>query len=315
MCEKNQTQVTQIRLLGFQSLNKYRSLLFIVFLLIYLFILVGNLLIILLVTIIDHLKTPMYFFLKHLSIADILLTTTIVPLMLGIIFVEEGVLSFWGCVIQLYLFGIFGFVQCYLIAVMSFDRYLAICHPLRYSSLMGPDLCLQLVIGSWLLVSLLISSDILILIQFNFCDFNSIDHFFCDFGPMVELATSDTSILILQDFVINIFLIFFPFAFIIMTYICIFFTIFKISSKFGRRKAFSTCSSHLITVCAYYGALITVYMAPSDENSIHINKYRSLLYVVVTPFMNPIIYSLRNHEVKRAMQKMAILILQNGWKR
>ncbi|KAM4038620.1 olfactory receptor 5P81-like [Anomaloglossus baeobatrachus] len=315
MCEENQTQVTQIRLLGFQSLSKYKTLVFIVFIFTYICILGGNLLIIILVTIIDHLKTPMFFFLKHLSIADVLLTTSVIPMMLDIIFVEEGILSFWGCLIQLYVFGIFGFIQCFLIAIMSFDRYLAICHPLRYSSLMSPDLCLGLVIGSWFLVTVLISSGFILIIQFNFCGLNSIDHFFCDFGPVVELATSDTSVVILQDFVISIFLIFLPFAFIIISYVCILFTILKISSTYGKRKAFSTCSSHLTTVCAYYGTLIAVYMTPSDESSSNINKYRSLLYLVVTPLMNPIIYSLRNNEIKRAMQKLMSLTIQNGWKK
>ncbi|XP_069817596.1 olfactory receptor 5G9-like [Dendropsophus ebraccatus] len=311
MCEENQTQVTQIHIIGFQSLLKYRSLLFIVLLLTYLFILVGNLLIILLVTIIDHLKTPMYFFLKHLSIADVLLTTDIIPVMLDSVFFDEGILPFWGCVTQMHLYGIFAFFQCLLIAVMSYDRFLAICHPLRYSSLMSPELCLQLVIGSWLLASVNTSSEILILIQFTFCGLNSIDHFFCDLAPIVELATSDASILVMHDFISSISLIFFPFIFIIMTYFCIFCTILKISSNFGRRKAFSTCSSHLITVCAYYGTLITVYMAPSGENTSYINKYISLLYLVVTPSMNPIIYSLRNHEIKRAMRKMVNVIIEN----
>ncbi|XP_073510953.1 olfactory receptor 5P81-like [Phyllobates terribilis] len=315
MCEENQTQVTQIRLLGFQSLSKYKPLLFIVFLLTYMCILGGNLLIIILVTTIDHLKAPMFFFLKHLSIADVLLTTSVIPMMLDIIFVEEGILSFWSCVIQLYVFGIFGFIQCFLIAVMSYDRYLAIFHPLRYSSLMSPDRCLRLVIGSWCLVSVLISSENIVVIQFNFCGLNSIDHFFCDFGPVVELASSDTSVLMLQDFVISIFLIFLPFAFIIISYFCILFTILNISSTYAKRKAFSTCSSHLTTVCAYYGTLIAVYMTPSDESSSNINKYRSLLYLVVTPLMNPIIYSLRNNEIKRAIHKLPSLIVQNKWKR
>ncbi|XP_040273809.1 olfactory receptor 11L1-like [Bufo bufo] len=304
MCEENQTQVTQIHLLGFRGLYNYKTLLFIVFFLTYTFILVGNLLIILLVMTFDHLKTPMFFFLKHLSTADILLTTSVVPMMLDIILFEGDILPFWACIMQLYSFGIFGFVQCFLIAVMSFDRYLAICHPLRYSSIMNPDLCLQLVIGSWFLVSVLISSEIIVIIQFDFCGLNDVDHFFCDFGPVVELATSDISILMLQDFVISICMIFSPFAFIIMTYFSIFITIIKMSSTYSRRKAFSTCSSHLTTVCAYYGTLITVYMAPSNESTSNINKYRSLLYIVVTPVMNPIIYSLRNKEIKRAIQKI-----------
>ncbi|XP_056425599.1 olfactory receptor 510-like [Hyla sarda] len=308
MCEENQTQVTQIRLLGFQSLHKYRTLLFIVFLLTYIFILGGNLLIILLVSIIDHLKTPMFFFLKHLSITDVLLTTSVVPVMLDIILVEEGILSFWGCMIQLLLFALFGYFQCSLIAVMSYDRYLAICHPLRYSSMMIPALCLQLVFGVWILVSVLTTSEFLVIIQFNFCGLNSIDHFFCDFGPVITLTTSDTSIFLLQDNVISVVLIFFPFVFIVVTYACIFYTILKIPSTLGKRKAFSTCSTHLITVGTYYGTLITVYIIPPDESSLYINKYRSLLYLVVTPLMNPIIYSLRNQEIKRAVQKLTIYI-------
>ncbi|XP_073510962.1 olfactory receptor 5P81-like [Phyllobates terribilis] len=314
MCEENETQVTQIRLLGFQSLSEYKTLLFVLFLLTYMCILGGNLLIIILVTTIDHLKIPMFFFLKHLSIADVLLTTSIIPMMLDIIFAEEGILSIWCCVIQLYAFGIFGFIQCFLIAIMSFDRYLAICHPLHYSSLMSPDLYLLLVIGSWCLVVVLVSTELFVFFQFNFCGLNSIDHFFCDFGPVVELSTSDTSVLLLQDFFISIFLIFLPFAFIIISYFCILFAILNLSSTCAKRKAFSTCSSHLTTVCAYYGTLIAVYMIPSDESSSNINKYRSLLYLVVTPLMNPFIYSLRNNEIKRAMQKMMSLI-QRGWKR
>ncbi|XP_069618346.1 olfactory receptor 5P64-like [Ranitomeya imitator] len=302
MCEENQTQVTQIRLLGFQSLSKYKPLLFLLLTLSYICILGGNLLIILLVTIIHQLKTPMFFLLKHLSIADVLLTTSVIPMMLGIMFVEEGVLSLWGCMTQLYFAGMFGFVQCFLIAIMSYDRYLAICHPLRYSSLISPDLCLRLVIGAWYLIIVLTSSEFLVYIQSNFCGLNYIDHFFCDLGPLMELATSDISIVTLQDFVYGIFTLFFPFVFIIITYFCIFFTILNIS--YGRRKAFSTCSSHLTTVCAYYGTLTAVYMTPSDESSSNTNKYRSLLYIVVTPLLNPIIYSLRNNEIRRAMQKM-----------
>ncbi|XP_069618677.1 olfactory receptor 11L1-like [Ranitomeya imitator] len=302
MCDVNQTQVTQIRLLGFQSLSEYKPLLFLLLTLSYICILGGNLLIVLLVTIIDQLKIPMFFFLKHLSIADVLLTTSVIPMMLDIMFVEEGVLSLWVCMTQLYFFGIFCSVQCFIITIMSYDRYLAICHPLQYSSLISPDLCLRLVMGAWFLAIVLISSESWVIIQFNFCGLNYMDHFFCDLGPLMELATSDISIVMLQDFVYEIIMLFFPFVFIIVTYCCIFFTILNISH--GRRKAFSTCGSHLTTVCAYYGSLIAVYMTPSDETSSNTNKYRSLLYLVVTPLLNPIIYSLRNNEIRRAMQKM-----------
>ncbi|XP_072254933.1 olfactory receptor 5P81-like [Pyxicephalus adspersus] len=314
MCDVNQTQVTQIRLLGFRSLAKFKTLLFIVFLLTYLFILSGNLLIIILVTTVDHLKVPMFYFLKHLATADILLTTSVVPMMLDIIFIEEGRVTLVGCITQLYLFGIFGFVQCFLIAVMSYDRYLAVCRPLHYALLMNPRVCLYLVMGSWFLVTLLISSEIVVVVQFKFCGPNYIDHFFCDFGPVVELSTSNTSSLMLQDFVISIVMIFCPFTYIIITYMYIFFIILKISSSFGRQKAFSTCSSHLTTVCVYYGTLITVYMVPTDNSTVSINKYRSLLYIVVTPLLNPIIYSLRNQEIKKALFKLLIKLKTDCFK-
>ncbi|XP_077329766.1 olfactory receptor 11A1-like [Lithobates pipiens] len=306
MCEVNHTQITQIRLLGFRGLAKSKALLFIVVLLAYLFILSGNLLIIILVTTVEHLKIPMFFFLKHLATADVLLTTSVVPMMLDIIFIEEGRLSFVGCITQLYVFGISGFLQCLLIAVMSYDRYLAVCKPLHYASLMNPRVCLQLVLASWFLVTLVTSYEIMVVAQLNFCGINYIDNFFCDFGPVVELSTSDTSNLMLQDFVISIFMIFCPFTFIIITYMYIFFITLKTSSAYGRRKAFSTCSSHLTTVCVYYGTLITVYMVPTDDSTASMNKYRSLLYTVVTPLMNPIIYSLRNQEIKKALRKFVI---------
>ncbi|XP_053319911.1 olfactory receptor 6X1-like [Spea bombifrons] len=191
---------------------------------------------------------------------------------------------------------------------MSYDRYLAIRKPLRYSLIMCPDLCMQLVAGCWFLVFVLVSAEIVVLCQLHFCGRNYIDHFFCDFGPLVQLATSDTSALMLLDLVISILMIFLPFVFIIMTYVSILITILSIPSRTGRKKSFSTCTSHLMTVCTYYGTLITVYMIPSEENDFNINKFRSLLYVMVTPMMNPIIYSLRNQEVLGALRKVLLFV-------
>ncbi|XP_068129416.1 olfactory receptor 10A3-like [Hyperolius riggenbachi] len=304
MCEANQTQVTQICLLGFQGLYKFKFVFFAGFLSSYILVLSGNFLIITLVTTSHHLKIPMFIFLKHLAITDILLTTTIVPLMLHIILVDEGILPFIGCIAQLYCLGIFGCVQIFLITAMSYDRYLAICIPLRYASLMNIHVCLQLVVGLWFLGTLVMSSEIIVVCQLHFCGFNYIDHFFCDFVPVVELSTSDKFYFVIQDTISNICIIASPFAFIVITYACISFSIMKISSANGRRKAFSTCSSHLTTVCTYYGTLITVYIVPTDFSSVNINKYRSLLYLVVTPIMNPIIYSLRNREIKRTLLKL-----------
>ncbi|XP_072254935.1 olfactory receptor 5P81-like [Pyxicephalus adspersus] len=303
MCEFNQTQVTQIKLLGFRGLYKFRILLFIGFLLTYIMILSGNMLIMVLVSVVDQLKIPMFFFLKHLATSDVLLTTSVLPMTLEVIIKDERQLPLVGCITQLYCFGICSYLQCFLIATMSYDRYLAICNPLRYPSLMNTHVCLQVIIWLCVFVFILLSSEMIVVYRLNYCGPNFIDHFFCDFGPIVDLSTSDTSALMLQDFFISIITIFLPFAFIIITYICILVTILKISSAYGRKKAFSTCSSHLTLVGAFYGALIIVYMTPSDDSSSYINKYRSLLYVVVSPLINPIIYSLRNHEIKTALQK------------
>ncbi|XP_075061797.1 olfactory receptor 11L1-like [Mixophyes fleayi] len=307
MCEDNQTEVTVFLLLGFQGLYKFKILLFIVFLFSYIVVLNGNLVLIVLVSTSDHLKIPMFIFLKHLAVADVLITTTIIPMMLDIILRDVKEVPVSSCIMQLYLFLIFGSVQCFLIVIMSFDRYLAICNPMRYNSIMVPHVCLKMIVGCWLLVFIL-SSEIIMVCQLQFCGLNYIDHYYCDFGPIVELSSSDTSMLLLVDFFISILVAFIPFFLIIITYIIIFFTILNISSNSGRKKAFSTCSSHLATVCAYYGTLITVYLAPSDESSFSTNKFRSLLYIVVTPMMNPIIYSLRNHEIRRTLQKMIVNI-------
>ncbi|XP_075061787.1 olfactory receptor 11L1-like [Mixophyes fleayi] len=307
MCEDNQTEVTMFLLLGFQGLYEYKILLFIVFLLSYIVILNGNLVLIVLVSTSDHLKIPMFIFLKHLAVSDVLITSTIIPMMLDIILRDEKEVSFCSCMIQLYMFSNFGFVQGFLIAVMSYDRYLAICNPMRYNSIMVPHVCLKMIVGCWILV-FIASSEVIIVFQLQFCGLNYIDHYFCDLIPIVELSSSDTSILFLVDFVMTILMGVIPFSLIIITYIIIFFTILNISSNSGRKKTFSTCSSHLATVCAYYGTIITVYMAPSDESFFNLNKFRSLLYIVVTPMMNPIIYSLRNHEIRRTLQKIIVNI-------
>ncbi|XP_077118638.1 olfactory receptor 6F1-like [Ranitomeya variabilis] len=310
MCKVNQTEVKEFLLLGFKGLHEIKIALFIAFLLVYIVIVLGNLLIVMLVSTIDHLQIPMFIFLKHLATADILLTTTVMPAMLDIIYVNEKKMFVVLCIIQMNFIFIFGFVQCFFIAIMSFDRCLAICimhyasmHSLHYASIMSPHVCVIMIRGSWCLM-LFISSEIIFVFRLQFCNLSYVDSFFCDFGPVVDLATSDTSVLLLIDFIVSIFMIFFPFAFTILTYICIFITILNISSTSGRSKAFSTCSSHLTTVCAYYGTLMTASLNSFDKGSSNLNNFISLLYIVVTPLLNPIIYSLRNQEIKRTLQKM-----------
>ncbi|XP_073510949.1 olfactory receptor 6F1-like [Phyllobates terribilis] len=304
MCKVNQTEVIEFLLLGFKGLQEIKIALFTVFLLVYIVIVVGNLLIVVLVSTIDHLQIPMFIFLKHLATADILLTTTVMPAMLDIILVNEKKMFVVLCIIQMNFIFIFGFVQCFFIAIMSYDRCLAICNPLHYASIMSPNVCVIMIRGSWCLM-LVISSEIILVFRLQFCNMSHVDSFFCDFGPVVDLATSDTSVLLLVDFIVSVCMIFFPFAFTVITYICIFITILSISPTSGRSKAFSTCSSHLATVCAYYGTLMTASLNSFDKGSSNLNNFISLLYIVVTPLLNPIIYSLRNQEIKRTLQKMA----------
>ncbi|KAM9312203.1 olfactory receptor 5P64-like [Gastrophryne carolinensis] len=303
MCGANETQVKEFHLLGFQGLPNFRPLLFTVILLIFIMILSGNLIIVVLVSISENLKIPMYFFLKHLAAADVLLTTCIVPKLLETLIKTKCTISFRGCLAQFYFYCTFGFVQCFLIAVMSYDRYVAISNPLQYTLIMVPAVCFQLAYGSWALMFSLSSSEFIMISLFEFCGLSDLDHFFCDLAPLVKLTSSDTSALLLQDFIFGIIAGCFPFVFTVVTYIYIFITILKISSSAGRQKAFSTCSSHLSTVCTYYLTLIAIYMTPSSEVSSGIHKYPALLYVLATPLMNPIIYSLRKHEIRYALQK------------
>ncbi|KAM9312199.1 olfactory receptor 11A1-like [Gastrophryne carolinensis] len=301
MCKDNETEITEFLLLGFRALHELKFLLFAAFLFVFIVIVNGNLLIVFLVATRDRLRIPMFIFLQHLATADILLTTTVMPLMLEIILLNRRSISVRGCLAQMFFIFIFGFVQCFFIALMSYDRCLAICTPMRYALIMRPDVVLWLVGGSWFLV-FAISGEMILVYQLHFCGLNTIDHFFCDFSPTVALATSETSVLLQIDLVISVFMILLPFAFTVLTYVAISFTILGISSNSGRSKAFSTCSSHLATVCAYYGTLMNLTLTSANQKSITLNKFSSLLYIVVTPLLNPIIYSLRNHEIRKTLQ-------------
>ncbi|XP_073480316.1 olfactory receptor 5G9-like [Aquarana catesbeiana] len=303
MCGHNETKVTEIHLLGFQSLQNFKPLLFFALLLLYIAIAGGNLSIAFLVSTSDNLKTPMYFFIKNLAIADVLLTTSVVPMMLELVLRSKGSISLDDCITQLYFYGVSGFVQCFLLAVMSYDRYVALSNPLNYILIMKSSLCFQFVFGSWAITFCLTTSEIILIGQFEFCGGSGLDQFFCDYSPLLELSTSDTSIVLLMDFSYALFTLLVPLTIILVSYIYIFITILKIRSFTGRKKTFSTCSSHLTIVCVYYGTFIAIYIIPSNERASDLNKYRSLLYTVVTPLMNPIIYSLRNAELNQALHK------------
>ncbi|XP_075434029.1 olfactory receptor 5G9-like [Ascaphus truei] len=301
---ENQTRVTEFLLLGFKDLQSLRIPVFFVFLGICMMTLTGNLLIIVLVSTSHKLHSPMYFFLSHLSTTDILITATIVPNMLHGILGEGATISFIGCITQFYFFGISVATESILLIVMSYDRYLAICHPLRYTSIMEIRLQYHLVFWSWFLgftISIIITTQLGML---QFCGPNVIDHVFCDLAPILELSCTDTSFLKVEQLFLSVPLTFFSFIFIIVTYVSIFLTILRIPSTSGRQKAFSTCSSHLTVVSLFYGTLITVYQVPSRGHSVNLNKVVSLLYIVVTPLFNPIIYSLRSQEIRAAFGKL-----------
>ncbi|MEE6505968.1 hypothetical protein FKM82_007424 [Ascaphus truei] len=304
MFGKNQTIVTEFLLLGFQNISSFKILLFTVFLMTYIMTLSSNLLIIILVSVSHQLHSPMYFFLVHLSLSDILLTTVIVPKKLHLIWGEGGTMSVADCIRQLHFYSCTLATECFILTVMSYDRYLAICHPLHYTTIMDFKLCLQLAIWSWFLGFVLPLIIIIPISQLEFCCPNIIDHYFCEFAALLKDSCSDTSIIEIEDFVLAIPITFLPFTFIIVTYVCISLSILRIPSTTGKQKAFSTCSSHITVVCTYYGTLITIYCVPSIGHSFNINKVLSLLYTVVTPFFNPIIYSLRNQEIGAVLRRM-----------
>ncbi|XP_040274985.1 olfactory receptor 998-like [Bufo bufo] len=260
-----------------------------------------NLLIILLVSASQRLRSPMYFFLGHLALSDIIQVSNVVPKMLDVIIKEGSIISFVGCTTQFYLYGVSVSAECFLLTAMSYDRYLAICRPLHYISMMSFKLRYILVISSWGLSLMLILITLVLVFGLDFCGSNVINHFFCDFAPLLELSCSVTTIVSIDIIVLSVPITLLPFLLIIITYVYIFITIFRISSTSGRQKAFSTCSSHLVVVSSYYGSMLIIYMVPYRGHSLTVNKFISLVYIVLTPFLNPMIYSLKNKEIQSSV--------------
>ncbi|XP_056425534.1 olfactory receptor 1G1-like [Hyla sarda] len=301
--ENNLTAISEFFLLGFQIRQDIRISLFSLFLIIYCGTICGNLLIITLVSTSKNLHTPMYFFISNLSISDILLTIDIAPNMFHVLLNNGGTMTFVGCISQLYLFCASETFECLLLAVMSYDRYVAICNPLRYSSIMTSGHCVILTAICWLSgFSFNLISNVTIT-TLNFCGSHIIDHLFCDMIPLLDLSCSDTFIVHLEVDLLSIPVAVIPTTIIVVSYTYIVLTILRIPSNTGRQKAFSTCSSHLIVVSIFYGTLFSVYIVPTKGRTQTMSKILSLLYTVFTPLVNPIIYSLRNKDIKEAVQK------------
>ncbi|XP_069618726.1 olfactory receptor 2A7-like [Ranitomeya imitator] len=301
--ENNLTAITEFFLLGFQVSQRIRILLFCLLLVIYCGTICGNLLIITLVSTSKNLHTPMYFFISQLSISDIILPTDIVPNMLHILLNNGGHVTFNNCIFQLYVLGASETLECLLLTVMSYDRYVAICNPLRYTSIMTGGHCMILTVICWMFGWFFILIYMIETAKLDFCEHNIIDHLFCDIVPLIELACSDTFIVHLEIYLLSIPILIIPTTIIVISYTYIVLAILKISSSTGRQKAFSTCSSHLIVVSLYYWTMFIVYIIPTKGRTLTTSKILSLLYTVFTPLINPIIYSLRNADIRKAVQK------------
>ncbi|XP_030046373.1 olfactory receptor 1020-like [Microcaecilia unicolor] len=303
---KNQTLVTEFILLGFSDLSKLKNYLFTLFFVMYILTVVGNIGIILLVRTDPRLHTPMYFFLGNLSFIDFFYSATITPNTLVSFLVEEKSISLAGCATQLYCIAMLATSECFLLAVMAYDRYVAICNPLLYSVLMTQRLRIQLMTSVYiggLLHSLIQTSNVF---SVSFCGPNVINHFYCDAPPILKLSCSDTFV---HETVLSVFASFvttLPLLVIVLSYCYILSAILRIRSAQGRRKAFSTCSSHVITVTLFFGTVIIMYVIPSSSFSLSKDRALSVVYAVIIPMVNPITYSLRNNDVKQALRKVIV---------
>lgn len=302
MMIRNQTKIAEFVLLGFGEYSKAQSLLFLIFLVIYAVSVTGNTLIVALVIFDRHLHKPMYFFLGNLSFLEVFYSSNIFPRLLLALLIGNNIISFSSCFTQWYLFGSLEATECCLLCAMSYDRYLAICKPLHYATIMKARTCVQLVAASWVSGFITIVTLFHLMLQLTFCSSNEMDHYFCDYFSVLNLSCTDTSLIEIMGFIVAVLFTLPPFLLTLISYIYIIAAILKISSTTGRQKAFSTCSSHLVVVSIFYGSLMIVYMLPKNDVNRKMEKISSLLYTVLPPLTNPFIYSLRNKEVKEALR-------------
>ncbi|XP_030042446.1 olfactory receptor 6F1-like [Microcaecilia unicolor] len=303
MTAYNQTSFTEFLLLGFPGPREIQILYFMVFLVIYILTIATNSMIITLVTVDKNLHSPMYFFLSNFAFLEIWYTTATIPKMLSGFLTGNKAIPYRSCIAQLCFFFTLGSIEYILLTVMAFDRYFAICYPLRYGTIMNSRLCKQLSIGSWTSGFLNGWTMSIPASQFSFCSSNQINHFFCDFIPLLKLACSDTFISEIIFFVLAWIIVLTSLFLISVSYFYIILTILRIPSTTGRKKAFSTCASHLTVVLIFFGTAIFIYLRPNPKQTYKADKVVALFFSAITPLMNPLIYSLRNKEVLKALNR------------
>ncbi|XP_035937592.2 LOW QUALITY PROTEIN: olfactory receptor 6M1-like [Halichoerus grypus] len=302
MALRNQSTLTEFTLVSFPVIQELQILLFVVLLLVYMLTITGNTVIISLIWTDNRLQTPMYFFLNNLSFWGILFTTTITPKLLTCLLEEKKTISFAGCITQIYFSFFLGRVESILLAVMSFDRYVAICNPLCYTIIMNSRVCLLLVLGCWGGAFFSVLCPIIVVSTLPYC-YREISHFFCDIAPLLQVACIDTHFIEMISFLLSSLVLLTLLVFTIVSYTYIISTILRIPSAQGRQKAFSTCASHITVVSIAYGSNIFMYVRPNQSHSLEFDKVTAVMTIVVTPLLNPFIYSLRNENVKEVLRE------------
>ncbi|XP_042538215.1 olfactory receptor 10J1-like [Dipodomys spectabilis] len=302
MKSENDTLVSEFLFQSFSSFHEHKLTLFVLFLTLYLLTLIGNVIIVTIISIDHHLHIPMYFFLSMLSTSETVYTLVIVPQMLASLVGSSQTISLAGCATQMFFFITLAINNCFLLTAMGYDRYVAICNPLRYIVIMNKRVCIQLVWGSCSIGLLVAIIQISSVFRLPFCD-REVAHYFCDIRPVMKLSCADTSLHDLINFFISSLVIVVPMGLVFISYVLIISTILKIASAEGRKKAFATCASHLTVVIIHYGCASIAYLKPKSENTRDQDQLISVTYTIFTPLLNPVVYTLRNKEVKDALHR------------
>ncbi|XP_027831277.2 olfactory receptor-like protein DTMT [Ovis aries] len=304
MIGRNHSIVSEFLLLQLLIESEHQNLFYALFLAMYVTTILGNLLILVLICLDPHLHTPMYLFLSNLSFSDLCFSSVTMPKLLKNMQSQDPSIPYAGCLTQMYFFLFFGDLESFLLVAMAYDRYVAICFPLHYTAIMSPRLCLSLLVLSWMLTTFHAMLHTLLMARLHFCEDNVIAHFFCDMSALLKLSCSDTRVNELVIFITGGLILVIPFLLIITSYARIVSSILKVPSARGIHKAFSTCGSHLTVVSLFYGTVIGLYLCPSANNSTVKETVMAMMYTVVTPMLNPFIYSLRNRDMKGALRRV-----------